>query len=170
MWIYARGEQAVRAGDIAKVKAAVDTLKATHSDLKALKDFRTEGQAMVEVARLVLTGRAAMMEQRWRDAETAYRTAAEIQEARLAWTADPPAWWYPVRRSLAAALLAEGRTEQAEVEASAAMKRWYYDPMALRILADCERKAGRPGEAEKNLTFARSNWAGDVEGVPLSQV
>ncbi len=168
MWIYAKGEVAVREGDVAAVKAQAATLQALHPDMKPFKDFRPEAQAMIDVARLVLTGRAAMMEQRWSDAEAAYRRAAEIQEDKLGRTADPPAWWYPVRRSLAAALLAEGRTRDAAAEAQKALNRWAYDPVALRILADCATKDGRPDDARRDLTFARSNWTGDVETLPLS--
>ncbi len=168
MWIYAKGEAAARAGDVAVVKAQVNALQTLRPDLKPFKDFRPQAQAMIDVARLVLTGRAAMLEQRWGDAETAYRKAAEIQEARLGRTADPPAWWYPVRRSLAAALLAQGRTRDAAAEAQKALDRWAYDPVALRILADCATKDGRAEDARRDLTYARSNWTGDVEALPLS--
>jgi len=168
MWIYAKGEAAARAGDASTVAAQATTLQNLKPDLKPFKDFRPQAQAMIYVARLVLTGRAAMMEQHWREAETAYRKAAEIQEAKLGRTADPPAWWYPVRRSLAAALLAEGRTRDAAAEAQKALDRWAYDPVALRILADCAVKDGRPDDARRDLTYARANWTGDVETLPLS--
>jgi hypothetical protein len=168
MWLYAKGEAAVRDGDVAAVKAQTRALEALRPDLKPLKDFRPQAQAMIEVARLVLSGRAAMLERRWGDAEAAYRRAAEIQETRLGRTADPPAWWYPVRRSLAAALLAEGRTRDAAAEAQKALNRWAYDPIALRILADCAAKDGRPEDARRDLTDASANWSGDVETLPLS--
>ncbi len=168
MWIYAKGEAASREGDAAGVKAQAAALQALRPDMKPFKDFRPQAQAMIDVARLVLTGRAAMLEQRWSDAEAAYRRAAEIQEAKLGRTADPPAWWYPVRRSLAAALLAQGRTRDAAAEAQKALNRWAYDPIALRLLADCATKEGRPDDARRNLTYARANWTGDVETLPLS--
>lgn len=170
MWLYARGEAAARAGDAAALKGQLEALQALHPDLKPLKDFRPEAQAMVDVARQVLAGRLAMLEQRWPAAAAAYRQAAEIQEAKLGRTADPPAWWYPVRRSLAAALLADGRPDAAATEAHKALDRWAYDPVALRILADVAAKAGRTEEARRDLVDAHANWSGDVETLPLSQL
>jgi hypothetical protein len=70
----------------------------------------------------VLVGRAAMLERRWSDAEAAYRNAAEMQEAKLGTIMGPPAWWYPIRRSVAA-----GNPSAAEVESRQALSAWSRD-------------------------------------------
>ena len=123
---------------------------------------------MVDIARLVLVGRAAMLERRWSDAEAAYRNAAEIQEAKLGTLMDPPAWWYPIRRSVAAALLASGNPGAAEVEARQALAEWSRDPQSLRVLADSERKLGETREGQKQIRLAQTNWSGSIEKLPLS--
>lgn len=123
---------------------------------------------MVDIARLVLVGRAAMLEMHWSDAEAAYRNAAEIQEAKLGTIMDPPAWWYPIRRSVAAALLAAGNPAAAEVEARQALSVWSRDPQSLRVLAESERKLGETEEGQKQIRLAQTNWSGSVERLPLS--
>lgn len=168
LWRYAQGEAAARGNDVAGVKAAIKALQDQHADLKGFRDFRPRAQALMDMACLVLTGREAMLEQRWDDAEAAYRKAAEIQDDKISFGGDPPVWWYPVRRSLAAALLADGKTAQAEAEAKTVLTRWFYDPQTLRILAEAAAKLGRPDEARRQLDYARSNWTGELQATPLS--
>jgi hypothetical protein len=166
MWRYARGEAAARRADIAALKAETALVKVPSDDLKPFKDDAPQAEAAVTVARLVLTGRAAMLEHRYVAAEDAYRRAAELQEDKLGGISDPPIFWYPVRRSLAAALLAEGKPQAAAAEVRRAMIRWPYDPVSLTILADSEVAQGKGADAERQLTYARSNWFGDVSAMP----
>jgi len=167
MWRYARGEAAARRGDVAAVKAEAAMIKAAPADLKKFGDFAPQARTIVDVARLVLVGRAAMLDKRWSDAEAAYRLAASLQEAKLGDITDPPGWWYPVRRSLAAALLAEAKPNAAAGEARKALVRWAYDPMSLKILADSEAMTGQGADAQRELIFARANWVGDLSATPL---
>jgi hypothetical protein len=60
---------------------------------------------------------------------------------------DPPPWWYPVRRSLAAAQLKAGRYAEAERAAHASLADWPQDALALRILSEAEARQGRRGAA-----------------------
>ena len=168
MWRYAKGEAAARSGDAPGVRAEAAAITVAPADLKKFGEFARQGRAMVEVARLVLAGRAAMLEGRFTEAEAAYRDAANIQEARLGELSDPPAWWYPVRRSLAAALEAQGKSQAAAAEARRAMVRWPFDPVSLDILADSERRVGQTDEAGRQLAYARANWTGDVSQMPLA--
>ena len=70
-------------------------------------DGSLQAQTMTYIARNVLVGRAAMMEHRPADAAHRFPQAAELQESDdFSSVSDPPAWHYPVRRDLAAALLA----------------------------------------------------------------
>ena len=100
----------------------------------------------------------------------AYRKAAELQEARLGTIMDPPAWWYPLRRSVAAALLAQGNARAAKIEVQQALNKWPNDPLSLRVLADCDRALGETAEEQAVLTSAGRNWTGSLASVPLSQI
>jgi tetratricopeptide (TPR) repeat protein len=170
MWRYARAEAAARRGDRATLKREAALVTVSPKALSALGGLKNGAGAMVEVARLVLAGRTAMLENRYGDAATAYRAAADIQESRLGGISDPPAWWYPVRRSLAAALLADGKPQAAAVEAEAALTRWPFDPVSLRITADVARQNGDPAKAERQLGYARANWTGDLSAMPLAMM
>jgi tetratricopeptide (TPR) repeat protein len=140
-WHYARGEAAARAGDAATVRreAAAIPERVAGSDEDAAPAIR-----MLRIARAVLDGRAAMLGHRPRDAIKAYARAARWQEERdFSDIADPPAWWYPIRRSVAEARLADGDAAGAlrEIDASLAIRP--HDPVALAIKA--QAAAAEPG-------------------------
>ncbi len=160
MWRYARGEAYARKGDAAGVRQELALVKVTAADLKPFDDFRSTAQAMVDVANLVLTGRAAMIEGKPAAAAQAYRKAAELQDAKLRTVSDPPIWWYPVRRSLAAALLEQGKADEAAAEASRALKGWPNDPVTLAVLAQAEKKLGDGKAADLHIAQARKAWRG----------
>ena len=167
MWHYARGEFAARNRDVESVKKEASAIHLEVDEAQKFQDSSSQASAMVDIARLVLVGRASMLERRWSDAEAAYRNAAEIQEAKLGTIMDPPAWWYPIRRSVAAALLAAGNPGAAQVEARQALAEWSRDPQSLRVLAESERKLGETEEGQKQFRLAQTNWSGSVENLPL---
>jgi predicted Zn-dependent protease len=73
---------------------------------------------------------------------------------------DPPPWWFPERRSLAAALLAAGRPAEAVVEARKALAGWPHDPLSLQVLGEAETAAGDTAAGERDLAEARQTWRG----------
>lgn len=151
---YARGEALVRKGDIAGAKA----------ELKALAPPEADGPTELAeriVARGVLEGRIAMAEGDPKRAAGLYAAAAAVQEARMATSWDPPTWWYPVRRSVAAAHLATGDFSRAEAEARKSLASWKQDPLALWVLARAEQGLGRTGAARDHARQARGAWHGD---------
>jgi hypothetical protein len=95
--------------------------------------------------RAVLDGRLAMGERRWADAAAAFREGAGIEETRdFSQFSDPPAFWYPVRRDLAEALLAGGDAAGARDEARKSLALRPHDAVAEATLARAEAKpAGR---------------------------
>ena len=97
---------------------------------------------MTFIARNVLVGRADMMAGRPAEAATAFAQAAEMEEGQeFSDFADPPAWGYPVRRDLVAALLASGDAVGARREAEAALKYRPRDPGTLALLAKLPQTA-----------------------------
>ena len=73
----------------------------------------------------------------------AFQQAAELQEAEdFSGFADPPAWYYPVRRDLSAAL-ASGDRAGARREAEAALRYRPTDPATLAMLAAMGVKSAR---------------------------
>ena len=162
MWRYARGEAAARRGDAAALKGETALVRLTPEDVKRMGGSPRTAQTMVDVGRLTLEGRGAMLERHWDDAAKAFRAAAELQETKLAGMTDPPPWWFPVRRSLAAAELAAGRPSDAARDAKTALDHWPADPMSLLVLAQAERAMGHPAAAQLRMAEARRGWRGEA--------
>lgn len=103
------------------------------------------------------------------EASIAYRRAMEAQNA-ADFGMDPPLFWYSVRRSLAAALLAGGDALGARNQLHASLRRWPNDPLALYALSLADRALGDASSADGNLARARAVWAGEVTQVPLERI
>lgn len=157
MWRYARGEASARKGDAQGVLGEARAMAQAAAGLKA------HGSQLVAIARKVLEGRAAMLQERWDQAAQAYGEAARLQDAKFADSWDPPSWWFPVRRSLAEAELRAGRLDQAEADARTVLKTWPDDPLTERVLAEVEKARGRDGAAW--LDKAKGRWKGDMAAI-----
>lgn len=132
---YARGEVFAKTGDLVGLRTEIAALEKFEAPATGPKDSKAPGQ-MVGIVREVLMGRLAMAEGRWADAEAAFRKAAEIEETDdFMRFSDPPAFWYPVRRDVAAARAAAGDKAGALVELEASLKLRPNDPVALAMRA-----------------------------------
>ncbi len=169
MWRYGRGEALARQGDVAGVRREAALTRRDASDLRALGGMAGRAAQLTEVAALVLEGRAAMLDHQPKEAAKAFRKAAELDEKKFAGFSDPPLWWYPVRRSLAAAQLSQGDAEGAIHEAKAALVLRPADPVSLSILAQAERTQGLTTQADAHLAQARKGWTGDIAKVSLAR-
>jgi hypothetical protein len=133
-WHYARGEAAASAGNAAAVQAERDAIPPTIARPK--KHDSKAPEQMLGIMRGILSGRLAMLSNDPRGAAAAYRGAAEIEEQKsFGGFSDPPAVWYPVRRDVAAALLAAGDAKGAKEAAEASLKLRMKDPVAEALLA-----------------------------------
>lgn len=133
-WRYARGEAAASAGDAAAVKREMDAIPLTIAKPKK-KDSKAPEQ-MLGLMREILAGRIAMLGRDPAAAAEAFRRAAEIEETpAFNDFTDPPVFWYPVRRDVAAALLAAGDARGAKEAAEASLKLRVKDPVAEATLA-----------------------------------
>ncbi len=157
-WRYARGEMFAHAGNVDAVlreAAAIPTgidPDPTHGAMPKL----------FKLSRLVLQGRAAMLQNKPDEAAKIFAKAAAIEESKtFAEMTDPPIWWYPVRRDLAAALLASGKPGDAVVAADASLKRRPHDAVALAVRAKAEDALGKKQAAKADRSAARLAWRGD---------
>jgi hypothetical protein len=162
---YARGEAFAARGDA----------KAAMAESRALRKLNRKGAGpnaptMAELAAKVLEGRSLMLSGEPHKAARVFEQAARLQESAFADDFDPPPWWYPVRRSLAAARLKAGDYKAAEAEARESLKRWPNDAVALWVLSQAERQQGQAAPAETNLATARKLWRGDLAKLTLERV
>jgi len=137
-WHYARGEARAWQGDGAGLKAELAAIP--ESIAKPKEKESPASEQMLAITRAVLAGRLAMLERRYDDAAAAFRKAAEVEETfDFRQFSDPPAFWYPVRRDVAAALLAGGQREEAAKEAKASLAIRPKDAVAEAVLREATR-------------------------------
>jgi tetratricopeptide (TPR) repeat protein len=170
MWHYARGVALARRGDVAAAGMESDAIAsiAKTADLTFLKDAGIPALDLLKLAQAVVDARIAQAK---RDSATAIARlteAAAIQDT-LHYT-EPPYWYYPVRQSLAAALLQAGRLDDALEQFQRALKRapnngWTYFGLAQLYKARRATKAARDAEAQ----LART-WFGDRALLDVSRL
>jgi tetratricopeptide (TPR) repeat protein len=165
-WHYARGEAAARLGDTALVRKEAAALPYRVGPEREADASAAAGR-MIRIGKLVLAGRAAMIDNRPAEALAAFRAAAKLQEAKAFLSfSDPPAFWYPVRRDVAAALLALGKPKDALREADATLRATPKEPVTLAIKAQAEAKLGQAAEARADRRQAVALWHGDRASLP----
>src|SRR3982751_4660882 len=148
MWRYARGLALVaqgRADEAANEIGAIQALEG-EDDLAKAASAGIPGPDVLQIAREVLTGRIAQAKGDLPAAIAAFERAAVLQEG-LAYM-EPPYWYYPVRQSLGAALLAAGRVTEAEVAFQAALQRAPNNGWALFGLTGAAKARGDSAAAQ----------------------
>lgn len=165
---YARGEAFATRRDAAGVQREAEALTALGAEAEKAAETGNVDQAAI--AADVLMGRAALLTNNPAKAAEAFGRAAARQEKAypFAKNFDPPPWWYPVRRSLAAADLAAGKPGDAVREAKASLANWPQDALALKVLSQAEAQQGYAAEAAKHMAEARSVWRGDLSKASLA--
>ena len=83
---------------------------------------------------------------------------------------DPPGWWYPVRRSAAAAYLKAGDYAKAQAEAEKSLTGWKHDPLALWVKAKAQASLGKTADSEATNAEARKLWHGDFDSITADAV
>lgn len=166
-WHYGRGEAAARAGDAAAVRVAAEAIKAIRESDAITGDQADDMKLFAEVSQRVLEGRAAMIEGNATAAIAAFTRAAEIQGMEEE-GGDPPVIWYPTRRSLAAAMLANGDAAGAKAKIEELLVDWPMDPYSYFVLAEAEAALGNTAAAEAARAQARVEWIGGTMDLKLA--
>jgi tetratricopeptide (TPR) repeat protein len=166
-WHYGRGEAAATAGDARAVRAEAEAIRTireseaiTGPQAKDMKDF-------LEVSQRVLEGRAAMLEDNATAAVAAFTRAAEIQGQEEE-GGDPPIIWFPTRRSLAAAMLANGDAAGAKARIEELLSDWPMDPYSYFVLAEAETALGNTAAADAARARAGVEWLGGAMSLKLA--
>jgi len=160
MWHYARGVAHAANGDLDAARAEATRISEINqtADFEMLLAWFVPAPDILRIARHVLEGRIAQADGNHEQAIQEFEVAVEIQDS-LPYM-EPEYWYYPVRQSLGAALLASGRAADAEQVFRASLIEAPNNAWALYGLMQAYQaqgdEAGR-GEAEKLFTRA---WAG----------
>jgi len=170
MWRYARGIALVSQGrpdDGVNEIAAIQALEG-EDDLAKAASAGIPGPEVLQIAREVLTGRIAQAKGDLPAAIAAFERAAVLQEG-LAYM-EPPYWYYPVRQSLGAALLAAGRVAEAEVAFRAALHRAPNNGWALFGLREAAKARGDGPAAQDAEARLIEVWVGDRSLLELKRL
>jgi tetratricopeptide (TPR) repeat protein len=170
MWHYARGVAEARKGDLdaASTEAnAIATLGRT-GNFDGMKEAGIPALDVLALAQNVLEARVAQAKGDSKTAIAKFAAAATLQD-QLRYT-EPPYWYYPVRQSLAAALMQAGRLDEALQQFQQALRRapnngWTYYGLAQLHKARRDPKATRAAEAQLAKT-----WIGDKSLLDISRL
>jgi tetratricopeptide (TPR) repeat protein len=170
MWLYTRGVALAARRDFAGAAAAanaIETLERT-ADFKLLKDSNVPAQEVLRIARTLILARVAQAKGDKRTAVVLFERAAALQDA-LPYT-EPPYWYYPIRQSLAAALLQAGRYAEAERQFQRALSRAPANGWSYYGLAQLHKSRGNTAAARKAEADLARIWIGDRRLLQISNL
>jgi tetratricopeptide (TPR) repeat protein len=170
MWHYARGVAHAARRDVAAAAGEADAIGslARTADFSVLKSAGVPATDVLEIARLSIQARNAQAQGDANAAVERFTQAAALQDT-LPYM-EPPYWYYPVRQSLAAALLQAGRLDEAEAQFQRALQRapnngWSHYGLAELAKARGDAEGARRAEGELVKT-----WIGERQLLQLSNL
>lgn len=170
VWRYARSIAAIQSGDLATAErelAALAEMSGTEP-LDALEAQMVPAGQIVAIARLVAEGKLAQAKGDSRAAIAALREAVAIQDGIP--YMEPPFWYYPVRQSLGAALLAAGQPAEAATVLEQSLVETPHNGWAMWALAEARRAGGDQAGAAALDRELEQVWFGPRELLELSRL
>ena len=123
---------------------------------------------MLRIARTLITARVAQGKGDKAAAIKQFEQAAALQDA-LPYT-EPPYWYYPIRQSLAAALLQAGRHAEAKEQFERALRRAPANGWSYYGLAELHKARGDTAAARKAEADLAKTWIGDRKLLQISKL
>jgi len=170
MYHYARAVALAQKKDAASAQKEIDALARLEreTDYKPFAEWNIPAKEIIQTARLVATGRLADASGDLEAAARAYEEAVFIEDT-LSYT-EPPYWYYPVRQSLGAVRLRQGKLEEAEKAFRDSLARVRNNGWALAGLAETyRRKHDLAGEKSARQAYAKT-WFGDAKGPAIDRL
>src|SRR5215472_4294990 len=170
IWHYARGVALARLGkldDATAEDAAIEQI-GRQDGVTALTHAGIPAPEVLAIARDVLAARMAQSRGDLVAAAAAFERAAARQEGLN--YMEPPYWYYPIRQSLGAVLLAAGKVDDAERAFQAALQRAPNNGWAIYGLIEVAKARGDGvGQKEQEVRLART-WIGDRDLLDLKRL
>jgi len=169
MWHYARGIAYVAQGDVTAATTEANAIKTLEGgDFTLLKSSGVPAQDVLALARTVIEARVAQKQGDKGAAVERFDRAASLQDG-LPYM-EPPYWYYPVRQSLAVALMQADRLGEAEEQFQRALKRAPANGWSWFGLAQLYRARGNADQAGKLEAELAKMWIGDRQQLDLSKL
>jgi tetratricopeptide (TPR) repeat protein len=169
MYHYARAIAQAARHDAAASRQEIAAITALEgADFSAFDAWGIPAKAIAQTARLVATARLADAQGDLTGAATALEEAVAVEEG-LAYT-EPAYWYYPVRQSLGAVRLRQGRLDEAEKALRDSLVRVRNNGWALAALAEVyKRKGDAAGEQSARQALSKT-WFGAEGGPDLTKI
>jgi tetratricopeptide (TPR) repeat protein len=159
IWHWARGLAFTRQGQLDRAAAEYDKLVAI-GQTEAMKNLTlysfAQASTMLDIATHVLAGELAGAQGDADKMIAELEKAVEIQD-NLHYI-EPPAWHYPVRHNLGAALLRIGRAETAEAVYHEDLRQYPNNGWSLFGLAESLKAQGKTAEAAQVQQQFEAAW------------
>ncbi len=169
-WHFARGLALVRQGDLAAAQAerrAIDAIIA-EADLSGLEAQYLPARDLLGIASRIVGARIAEGEGDDEAAVALLQEAVAMEEAVP--YMEPPYWYAPVRRTLGAVLLEQGKAQEAKAAFEGALARAPRDGWALWGLWQAEKQLGEGSPADQAEAAFREAWLGGADLPSLDQM
>jgi len=170
MYRYARALAFAAKKDAPSAQQEIDLLVRMESeaDFKPFAEWSIPAKEIVQTARLVAMGRLADSTGNLEGAAKAYDEAVFIEDT-LAYM-EPPYWYYPVRQSLAAVRLRQGKYDEAEKIFRESLSRVRNNAWALAGLSETYRRKGDAAAQEKAQQAFAKAWLGESSGPAIDRL
>jgi tetratricopeptide (TPR) repeat protein len=170
MYHYARAVAHAAKKDFGAAQQEIDALAAIESgaDFKPFEPWGVPAREVVQTARRVAMGRVADARGDLDAAARSYEEAIAIEDS-LAYM-EPPYWYYPVRQSLGAVRLRQGRLDDAEQAFRDSLARVRGNGWALAGLAEVHRRKGDAQALAATRQRLANAWFGAARGPDLARL
>lgn len=160
MWHYARGVAHAWRGEYAAARREVDAMRrlAESGNFSTLVNGGVPAPEVIELAQHVVLGRIAQSGGDWPRALAEFEQAVALED-KLSYS-EPPYWYYPVRQSLGAVLLAAGRLDEAEAAFRQSLLRAPNNGWALHGLTATYQRLGKQRAAATAHSQFTQAWVG----------
>ncbi|MGC3873964.1 tetratricopeptide repeat protein [Halomonas sp. GXIMD04776] len=159
-WHYARGVAFARLDRIDEALAEARALNElyTNADLDGLEAQYVPARTLLEIAKHVVEARVEQARQDYSAAEHHLQEAIALEDT-IAYM-EPPYWYYPIRQTLAAVQLQNGRAQEAISTFHQALTKQPKNGWALWGLLQAQQQAGDASARQTEREFRRV-WLGD---------
>jgi tetratricopeptide (TPR) repeat protein len=170
MWHYARGVAFAAQGEPDQARnesAAIATLN-QNSNFDMLLAWAVPAPDLLWLAQHIVEARIAQAEGDLDKTVREFEVAVSIQDS-IAYM-EPPYWYYPVRQSLGAALLAAGKPAEAEKIFKQSLEQSPNNGWALYGLAQAQRAQGDMDVAAATEQQFQQAWHGESSELDLKRL
>lgn len=169
-WHYARGIAFVKDGNVDAAREEIDAIAAIEKSpaLTPLTDVGIPANDVLKIAEHVLLGRIAQAQGDASAAVSEFEKAATLQDSMN--YMEPPYWYYPVRQSLAAALVQAKRYDAAAEQFRLSLHRAPNNAWSYYGLTELHKARGDAVALATAEDLLNQTWIGDRALLTLSNL